>query len=500
MLTAASKRVTLACLAAGLPCLLASPASAQPIDRASVQTTVLMSRAIGGGLPDGPSTNPAVSDDLRDASVLTFQSSATNLVQATVSADTTNVFYIPRRRPYVNDGSPWMPGPTLLASRGRGGPANGSSYDPVVDGLNSYSPLGPRYYAPHCIAFLSDASNLVPHDTNHATDAFVYWLRSRRLERVSVGRHGRQANGATTGVAVNGDCSEVAFVSSATNLARGTHGAREVYLRYLGGLLPGSTAPTPRRLVGATVLVSATRSGHPANADSFDPAFGSRTPGDLLFVSRAANLTAGTGGVSQIYLHRFRHAGVRLVTRGSDGRPGNGDSDEPSMQDIGTWAAFRTRATNLAGPTEGHSQIARTQTGSGRFAFVSTVAGAPGDGDSSEPHVTNSGFYVSFTTDASNLATSAGGGRPDSNGASDVYLWTGVRHLTLRESVASVDGTQLSGASADSALSEFANYVFFDSADSLADRLFARTAGLLGLPPAEAQMRQVFMRYLGPEY
>lgn len=445
-------------LAAALACLAFGPA----VD-ARQHVTTRVTRAAEGGLPDGPATNPAVSDDQRDASILAFQSTATNLVSRGTPAGQSNVYYIPRHGggPF-DQGTAWRPGRTVLIShRPDGGPANGSSSAAAPDGFTSYSPKGPSLYEPHCIVFLSAASNLVRGDTNHKTDAFVYWLRSRRIERVSLASGGRQANGTTSQVAVNGTCSEVAFTSDATNLAHGTHGRREVYVRYLGGLEPGTAAPQPGGLRGKTQLVSADH-GRAANRDSFDAAFAKKTPGDLVFASRATNLAAGTHGHSEVYL--YRGGGSELIS--SRGAPANGDSDEPAIQDDGSWVAFRTAATNLAGSGHGHTQIVRTATGSHRFEFVSRNGGI-GNGDSSEPRISNRGFYVSYQTDATNLGCGPG-----------VYLYTGVRRLSL--CLAGSSGA--AAAPDDPAVSQFANYAFYDAPEK-------------GRP----DVRQIFLNYLGRE-
>src|SRR5690349_11318384 len=45
------------------------------------------------------------------------------------------------------------------------------------------------------VAFVSDATNLVPGDTNRVFDVFVRDRKLGTTERVSLGPHGRQANG-----------------------------------------------------------------------------------------------------------------------------------------------------------------------------------------------------------------------------------------------------------------------------------------------------------------
>ena len=158
-------------------------------NREALKTTVLITRAFDGGFPNGPSRNAVISHDLRVASVIAYESDASNLVRGD-SNRRRDVFALRRAAPYGTNGTPWRGGATELVSRGMGGaPANGHSYGAAVDGEPPSSPS--------CIAFVSQASNLVPHDTNGRPDAFVYDLASTRITRVSVDSKGRQAKGST---------------------------------------------------------------------------------------------------------------------------------------------------------------------------------------------------------------------------------------------------------------------------------------------------------------
>ena len=71
------------------------------------------------------------------------------------------------------------------------------------------------------VAFGSDASNLVPGDTNNLFDVFVHDRQSGTTQRVSVGPGGVQANGFSVGPTLSADGRFVAFDSSATNLVPG---------------------------------------------------------------------------------------------------------------------------------------------------------------------------------------------------------------------------------------------------------------------------------------
>src|SRR3954451_20081366 len=138
------------------------PAVTQPRYPKSKRTTFLLSRAFDGGLPDGPSRNPSVSGDGRVARVIAYESDASNLVAGDTNG-LTDIFATLRRKPWGVEGTPWQINGTALITRGLGGqPANGRSYRPATD--------GDRTHKVSCIAFVSDASNLVPGDTNGKPD------------------------------------------------------------------------------------------------------------------------------------------------------------------------------------------------------------------------------------------------------------------------------------------------------------------------------------------
>ncbi len=92
------------------------------------------------------------------------------------------------------------------------------------------------------IAFASAASNLVPGDTNGSVDSFVRDSRAGRTIAVSVSDAGVQGNGDSTLPSISGDGQLVVFASDASNLVPGdTNGKRDIFLRNLA-------AKTTRRL------------------------------------------------------------------------------------------------------------------------------------------------------------------------------------------------------------------------------------------------------------
>ena len=313
-------------------------------------------------LSDAPSRNPAISQDRRFGRLVAFEAD---------TGGTTNVLVVRRAEPYGENGTPWQPGSTVVASRGLGGqPANGPSTRPSLDGTSRV--------APHCVAFVSAASNLVRRDTNGKPDAFLYDLRSGKLRRVSVNSRGRQSSGTVSEVAVNGLCTRVAFVSDASDLAlRKTRnlswrtattrvnppGRRQVYIRSLGG-----KTGLDRALKGLTFLASATDRGVPGDGDSHSVAFSTNSRA-IVWASDAHNLSSSDGnGVSDVYQrvmtrrygpkrhhHRAQQLAMdtSLVSAASNGNAGAGPSDSPAINVDGSKIAFTTTADDLVGRAAG---------------------------------------------------------------------------------------------------------------------------------------------------
>ncbi|MEA2457480.1 MAG: hypothetical protein QOC95_452, partial [Thermoleophilaceae bacterium] len=173
-------------LAAALAVLPAAGAGA------ATNETGLASRTPQGRFPNGPSFHPAFSQDRKGASLLAYDSLASDIVPGDGNG-MSDVFVVRRARPFkpgARRATPWRPGQTALVSTGMGGqPADGPSFLPDLD--------GDQLHGAHCVAFLSDATNLVPGDTNGKTDAFVKDLSKGSIVRVSVNSRGEQADGAS---------------------------------------------------------------------------------------------------------------------------------------------------------------------------------------------------------------------------------------------------------------------------------------------------------------
>lgn len=82
------------------------------------------------------------------------------------------------------------------------------------------------------VAFESTATNLVAGDTNSSTDVFVRDHEAQTTQRVSVGRTGNEANGASRNPSISGNGRYVAFETDASNAVRhDTDGKTDIVVR-----------------------------------------------------------------------------------------------------------------------------------------------------------------------------------------------------------------------------------------------------------------------------
>lgn len=296
------------------------------------------------------------------------------------------------------------------------------------------------------VGFYSDASNLVPLDTNQARDVFVRDTVRGLTERVSVSSSGQQANGpshpAGGNVALSADGSVVAFYSAATNLVPGdTNGRNDVFVRI--------------RPTNETERVSVASDGSQANGHSYYPSL-SADGRWVAFQSEATNLVPDDrNGRSDIFV-RDRVAGT---TERLCGVEGNGSSSHPSISADGALVAFSSAASNLVpGDTNGRLDIFVCDRLAGTIERVSVSAtGEQGNGDSILPWISGDGRFVAFKSLASNLVPD------DRNGVVDVFVYDRQSGQIERVSV-SFSGGNANDFSFPPVINEDGRFVAFGSA------------------------------------
>lgn len=227
-----------------------------------------------------------------DGRYVVFMSNATNLIASDMN-DSWDVFLRDRDT-----------GVTSLASFGfDGSQANSQSEYPVIsaDGQS--------------IAYASDATNIVPGDTNGYRDVFVYDRKAGKSVRVSVATDGTQANEGTQAfvISISADGQVVAFPSIATNLVpNDTNNAWDIFVH--------------DRSTGETSRVSVSTDGSQANAGSYGVSLSSDGR-YVTFGSNASNLVPDdTNAAMDVFVHDRQTGQTQRVSLASDGTQGNDGS------------------------------------------------------------------------------------------------------------------------------------------------------------------------------
>ena len=310
-------------LAAASAGALAPAAAAQ--DRAALQSTAAITQG------NGDSTNAVISQDRRYSTILAFESVATDLVAGDTNG-LKDIFMIRRTGHPNNTGTEWQHGAPQLISKGLGGqPANGPSWNPVIDGGFPQPKDKPTY--PKCIAFLSDASNLVAGDTNGVTDAFVSRGPGQKVERVSL-PFGRQSGAPASAVTVSIDCTHFAYTVNG-----------QLHVRYVNAL-----KPSQRKRMTARARTKALRPRNKAFTlpSASEPYFSTGQTDDLVVAADAG-----------VYLIRDGVKTPKLVAPGGS---------NPTYNDV------KCRVVAYETGAQGHKQVAWRFLGAAPTKFKRSAA------------------------------------------------------------------------------------------------------------------------------
>jgi hypothetical protein len=339
---------------------------------------------------------------------------------------------------------------TLVASIGtNGGCANGASTDSTM------TPDG-RY-----VAFSSQASNLVPNDTNGIADVFVRDMQSGTTVLASPGAQAGALSFLYNGGAssdlpeITPDGHFVAFLSTATNLVAGITNVGEIYVRDLVNNLTDCVSTNADRYFTNLACYSQRLSADGQyvafaafSLSSTSPAIILRhnvqTGADDLVCSNAALPTdfykniqtldmtpdgrfiafvGVTNSGSCLLLWDGQTATTTLVSVGTNNSapPTGATCDTPLLDSTGQHVCFRSTAgnltTNLINPFKSqHLYLRDLQAGVTVMVDLATNATATAGVMFSPPGMDASGRYMVFDSSGADLTTN------DGNAAADVFV------------------------------------------------------------------------------
>ncbi|MGV3720898.1 MAG: carboxypeptidase regulatory-like domain-containing protein [Actinomycetota bacterium] len=380
-------------------------------------------------IPNASSSRPSISDDGR---FVAFASNATNLV----SGDTNNFSDV-----FVRDRFGGVIRVSVTSA--------GAQVDNNSGGHVQLSGDG------HFVVYQSDATNLVGGDANTAQDVFVTevdqlffqgGIQVISTNRVSTSSTGVEGNGSSGQASVSYNGQYVAFSSDADNLdPDDTNASRDVFVKNI--------------FTGELVRVSVDADGNEGDDNSTHP-YISADGRFVAFVSDATNLVLDdTNGVGDVFVHDrdydengvfdefdgINTVRVSISEFGDEGDDASGvdlfNSAQPGISADGRFVTFNSDASNLGADADFNffTDIFvhdRDADGDGFFDDPEGVTtervsvadtGEEADGGSTFAVISLDGSTIAFHSDATNLIFD------DTNGATDVYVWTAFTAGSLNE-------------------------------------------------------------------
>jgi hypothetical protein len=285
----------------------------------------------------------------------------------------------------------------MISAASNGEEGNGDSYFPAISGDGK------------SVAFESYSSNLVENDKNGFRDIFIWNATTNKIETVSIGEDGAEANAESYEPSVSGDGNLIAFTSTASNISRTGKGIsnNNVFLRDMQN--------------NTTIMISIDPIAQKGGGGS-EPSI-SYEGNRIAFYSNAATLVANdNNGIWDIFLWEKNNALLKRISLTADGKERNQGNESanrivaPAISGNGRYIAFATTADNMV---PGESNIFQDvfvydiTTGSTVIASNS-VDGKPGNEDSpigqgEKIAISYEGNWVAFSTKTTNL------GVPSSN-------------------------------------------------------------------------------------
>lgn len=300
-------------------------------------TTERVSWTAAGAEPDGSSGRGSLSDDGR---FVVFDSEATDMLPL----DNNQVQDV-----FLRDLA--LSTTVLLSGSIGGGFANGASYSPQIS-------IDGRY-----VMFLSQASDLVPGDTNGKQDLFRVDLQAGGITRIVLGPGGVEPNGDVLTFSMSQSGELVAFDSLATNLTGQACGPQEIYVRDMVNDFLARVSGVPGGPLPDAICYNPTMSG-----DS----------GWVTYLTAANNIDPGdTDGEVDVYYVDVGGGFVYWVSRSTSGLPGQPPTGQLNFMETGIGSytgGYTVFYSNLEGLVAGDTN----QTGD-TFLYNQTTSGGPID-------------------------------------------------------------------------------------------------------------------------
>jgi Ca2+-binding RTX toxin-like protein len=330
---------------------------------------------------------------------------------------------------------------TPISVDSAGNQGNSSSYNPSISADGRF------------VAFYSEASNIVPGDTNNSYDIFVRDTLTNTTTLVSLDSAGNQGNSDSYSASISADGRFVAFSSEASNIVPGdTNNYADIFVR--------------DRLTNTTTRVSVDSAGNQGNRDSYSPSI-SADGRFVAFYSEASKLVPGdTDENGDIFVRDRLTNTTTPVSVNSAGNQTFSESNFPSISADGRFVAFESFASDIVPGDINYDTETAVRDVFVRDTLTNTTtrvsvnsAGNQGSSDSDSASISADGRFVAFTSGASNIVPG------DTNNSYDLFVRDTLTNTTTLVPLDSA-GNQGNSSSSSPSISADGRFVAFDSKSS----------------------------------
>jgi len=309
------------------------------------------------------------------------------------------------------------------------------------------------------IVFASNATNLIPDDTEGWWDVFMHDRVEETTVRISETTEGTGGNGDSDTASISGNGNFVVFTTLAFNLdTTDSNIHRDIVVSNLQ--------------TGSIQIVSKASDGTQANDHSYRPSI-SQDGSYISFNSAANNLVPDhTNNFSDVFIHNLQSGATTQVSRSTEGMIGNGPSDYGTISRNGRYAVFNSYATNLvSGDTNNKDDTFMHDLITGVTVRVSVASdGTQGNNRSYFGIASEEREVVFFSSRASNLVVG-------DNIGDDIFMYDINSHRTSLMSVSTEgipgngnsNGIELSGDGYLMVFTSYANNLVEGDTNGLAD-------------------------------
>jgi Tol biopolymer transport system component len=344
-------------------------------------------------------------------------------------------------RPGVTDGTYVLDTVTnqkeLVSVASDGTPADSDTDNPAISADGRY------------VVFESDATNLVPNDTNDSTDVFLRDRTAHTTIRVSVDSNGAEADDASYEPSITADGRKVEFTSDSDYLdPEDSNGSSDIFVRDLS--------------TGKTVLASRT-AGVFTDFGAWDGVI-SADGNSVAFVTDTALSTNDINDSDDVYVRSLTQNKTTWVSKPRFAVPDGGGGDSPAISSDGRYVAFVSTAPDF--DTLSTSALAnvyrRDLVASTTIRVSTTPAGGALSAGSFQPSMNSTGSRVAFVS----------AGNPSGTDANGSVLDVFVKDLT-KNKTALASGLPLGGqipfSTTSPNLSADGRYVAYEAQGPIAD-------------------------------